>query len=101
PADLLHCRRFVVTDLITRYMEARGVTVKSFMNFTDLDDNTIQGAEQAGQPLGDFTENYIQGFLADIETLGVKHATGYPRASEHVEDMLGMARELMDKGYAY
>jgi len=101
PADLLHCRRFVVTDLVTRYMETRGLTVKSFMNFTDLDDNTIQGAEQAGEPLGDFTENYIQGFLADIETLGVKHATGYPRASEHVEDMLEMARDLVNKGYAY
>ena len=101
PADLLHCRRFVVTDLITRYMESKGYTVKSYMNFTDLDDNTIQGAEQAGEPLREFTERYIQGFMDDIETLGVKHAGGYPRASEHVEDMIEMSRELMQRGYAY
>ncbi len=101
PADLLHCRRFVVTDLITRYMEVKDLTVTSYMNFTDLDDNTIQGAEQAGEPLKDFTEQYIQGFMDDIETLGVKHAGGYPRASEHVEDMIEMSRELMRKGYAY
>ena len=101
PADLLHCRRFVVTDLITRYMEAKGFSVKSYMNFTDLDDNTIHGAEQAGKPLDEFTEQYIQGFMDDIETLGVKHALGYPRASEHVDDMIDMAKELMQKGFAY
>ncbi|MDJ0624336.1 MAG: cysteine--tRNA ligase [Desulfocapsaceae bacterium] len=101
PADLLHCRRFVVTDLITRYLEAKSVTVHSYMNFTDLDDNTIQGAGEAGEPLKEFTEKYIQGFMDDIETLGVKHAGGYPRASEHVDDMIEMSRELIQKGYAY
>lgn len=101
PADLLHCRRFVVTDLITRYLEAKNLTVHSYMNFTDLDDNTIQGAEKAGEPLNEFTERYIQGFMDDIETLGVKHAHGYPKASEHVNDMIEMSGELIRKGYAY
>ncbi len=101
PADLLLCRRFVVTDLITRTMEAKGLTVHSYMNFTDLDDNTIQGAEEVGEPLTEFTERYIQGFMDDIDTLGVKHATGYPKASEHVDDMIEMAGELIQKGYAY
>ena len=45
PAHLLLCRRFIVTDLITRYLEYKGMNVTSYMNFTDLDDNTIQGAE--------------------------------------------------------
>ena len=101
PADLLDCRRFVVTDLITRYLQAKGLQVKSYMNFTDLDDNTIQGAEQTGEPLAHFTERYITGFMEDIDTLGVERASGYPKASEHVDDMLEMARELVQKGFAY
>lgn len=101
PADLTHCRRFIVTDLITRYLEAKGMEVKSYMNFTDLDDNTIKGAEQAGEPLKEFTDKYINGFLQDINTLGVKKASGYPRASENVGEMIDMAKELIQKGYAY
>ena len=52
PANLSLCRRFVVADLIVRYLESRGYTVNSYMNFTDLDDNTISGAEKAGMELG-------------------------------------------------
>ncbi len=101
PADLLLCRRFVVSDLISRYLATKGMAVRSYMNFTDLDDNTIRCAEKAGVPLKEFTGRYIQEFMDDIDTLGVQHATGYPKASEHVEDMIAMARELVQKGYAY
>ena len=101
PANLLLCRRFVVSDLITRYLEAKGLTVESYMNFTDLDDNTIAGAEAAGQPLAQFTQRYIEDFMRDIDALGVKRATGYPKASEHVTDMIEIAHKLIHKGYAY
>jgi cysteinyl-tRNA synthetase len=101
PANLSLCRRFVVSDLITRTLEARGFQVDAYMNFTDIDDNTIAGAEQAGKPLAEFTEEYISGFLENIETLGVKPAKGYPRASENVGAMIEIAHELIHKGYAY
>lgn len=101
PANLSLCRRFVVADLIRRYLECKGYTVESFMNFTDLDDNTIAGAEKAGMPLKDFTEKYIAGFKEDLEILEVKKASGYPKASEHVADMIEITHELIHKGYAY
>ena len=101
PANLSLCRRFVVSDLIVRHLEARGFTVSSYMNFTDLDDNTINGAEKAGMPLKEFTEQYIQGFLSDIDTLGVRRATGYPKASDHVQDMIDISHKLIHKGFAY
>ena len=101
PANLQLCRRFVFSDLITRYLEAKGFTVAAYMNFTDIDDNTIAGAEIAGKPLAEFTGEYIDGFMADIDTLGVKRATGYPKASDHIGDMIEIAHELLHKGYAY
>lgn len=101
PASLSQCRRFVVSDIITRYLEAKGLEVRSYMNFTDLDDNTIQGAEKAGKPLNEFTQEFIGGFKHDMDLLGVKEATGYPKASENVDTMIEIAHSLLHKGYAY
>ncbi len=101
PPNLSLCRRFVVTDLITRYLESKGLTVDSYMNFTDLDDNTITGATKAGLELAEFTSRYIDGFMEAIDTLGVKRATGYPKASEHVADMIEISHTLIHKGFAY
>jgi cysteinyl-tRNA synthetase len=100
-ANLSHCRRFIVADLINRVLQSKGFNVRFFMNFTDLDDNTIQGAEKFKQPLTDFTESYIREFLADMDALGIKKATGFPRASQHVDDMIEIAAQLIKKGYAY
>lgn len=101
PPHLAHCRRFVVADLMTRYLQFRGYSVKSFMNFTDLDDNTIAGAEKAGMPLDEFTNQYIFAFRDAMATLGINDFSGYPRASEHVGDMIEITHELIHKGYAY
>jgi len=100
-ANLSHCRRFIVSDLINRVLESKGFNVHFYMNFTDLDDNTILGAEKSKQPLAEFTESYIREFKADMDALGVKQATGYPRASQHVKSMVDIAGQLIDKGYAY
>ncbi|TKB12236.1 cysteine--tRNA ligase [Desulforhopalus sp. IMCC35007] len=100
-ANLSLCRRFIVSDLITRTLETKGMQVDAYMNFTDIDDNTIAGAEKAGQGLTEFTEGYIKGFLEDMDTLGVKRAKGYPKASENVGSMVEIAHELLHKGYAY
>ena len=101
PSNLQLCRRFIVSDLIHRYLEFKGMNVVSCMNFTDLDDNTIAGAEKTGQPLEEFTGKYIDDFLKDMDVLGVKRVSHYPRASESVEDMIATTHDLIHKGYAY
>lgn len=102
--DLIHLgvsRRFVVADLLRRYLEFKGFEVLHIMNITDLHDRTIQGAEARGVPLGEFTQQYIEEFLKDIDALRVKRASYYPKASEHVEDMIELGRTLLKKGFAY
>lgn len=99
--DMGHCRRLVVADMFTRYLTVKGFDVKSYMNFTDLDDNTIAGAAKADMPLQEFTEKHIDEFMDAIELLGLKKATGYPKASEHVGDMIEITHDLIHKGYAY
>ena len=99
--NLAHCRRFIVADLISRALRFCGYTVASYMNFTDLDDNTIAGAIAASEDLRDFTGRYIAEFKQAAETLGVEPAAGHPLASEHVADMIEIAHTLIHKGYAY
>lgn len=100
-ANLAHCRRFVFADLVNRYLTIKGYDVHYYMNFTDLDDNTILGAAMSGKSLAEFTSTHIAEFEQDIKDLGVKKATGYPRASEYVEEMIEIAHTLMHKGFAY
>jgi cysteinyl-tRNA synthetase len=99
--NIAHCRRFIVADLINRYLRFRGYAVELYMNFTDLDDNTITGAINAGADLREFTGKYIDEFKQAVEILNVEQATGYPLASEHVGDMIEIAHDLIHKGYAY
>ncbi len=95
------CRRFVFSDLLYRYLAYRDLDVTHVMNITDLDDNTIHGSEAAGQSLKEYTSYYIDRFMADMEDLNIIAAERYPRASDHVDDMVKIATRLYEKGHAY
>ena len=101
PIHIGQCRRFVFSDLLRRYLEFKGFEVTHIMNVTDLDDRTIQGAEKAEKPLKEFTEKYYNEFLEDLDSLNIKRAFKYPKASEHIDDMIDVAGKLLEKGYAY
>jgi cysteinyl-tRNA synthetase len=98
---LTEARRLMVADLLRRYLEFRGFHMQQVVNLTDLDDRTIQGAAAAGLSLEDFTQRYIDEFFQDIDVLRLRRAEAYPRVTAHVEDMVALARRLMEKGYAY
>lgn len=95
------CRRFLLSDLIRRYMEFKGYQVTHIMNVTDLDDRTIEDAGKTDMSLKDFTDKYYQAFIEDLDRMRIKRATKYPRASEHVDDMIKVTKKLLEKGYAY
>jgi cysteinyl-tRNA synthetase len=95
------CRRFIFADMLRRYMELKGFEVEHVMNVTDLDDRTIKGAEDEGTSLKEFTDRHFTAFMEDLDRLNIKKASAYPRASEHVEDMIDLTGKLLEKGYAY
>jgi cysteinyl-tRNA synthetase len=101
PIHVGQCRLFVLSDLIRRYLEFKGYQVTHIMNVTDLDDRTIQGAEAAGESLKVFTSRYYEAFLKDLEWLNVDFASEFPKASDHVEYMIEITQQLLEKGYAY
>jgi len=94
-------RHVIMADLLKRYLKFRGFEVLHVMNIVDIDDRTINATAETGQDLKEFTEKYFQEFLRDCETLGVERADEYPRAGDHVEDMIALADKLVEKGLAY
>ncbi len=94
-------RRYVFADILCRYLAFRGYDVTHIMNITDYDDKTIQGSEAAGEDLKEFTGRYIELFKKDLEALQIKPADHYPKASEHVNEMVELTRDLVDIGAAY
>jgi len=101
PPHIGNMRSFIMADLIRRYLEFRGFGVKQVMNLTDIDDKTIRDSGKEGIGLKEFTERYIRIFFDYLDMLNVKRATIYPKATENVNEMIEMVRELVKKGYAY
>ena len=94
-------RRYVFADQLCRYLRYRGLDVHHIVNIADLDDKTIQGSEQAGMDLDQFARGHIEQFIDDLTVLNVQPAEKYPKASEHVEDMVAVSQRLVNKGLAY
>jgi len=95
------CRRFVFSDLLCRYLEFRGYSVNHIMNITDIDDKTIDGSEKADQELKEFTSGHVESFEEDLAALRIKPASKYPKASEHIDEMVAVSEKLVKKGHAY
>jgi cysteinyl-tRNA synthetase len=94
-------RRYVFADQLCRYLGYRGYRVQHIVNIADLDDKTVRASEKSGQELGTFAESHIAQFKKDLAALAVKPATKYPRASEHVGEMVALAQKLVNRGFAY
>jgi len=94
-------RRLLLADLLRRHLELKGYQVDHTVSLTDLDDRTIEGAEAAGKELKEFTDRFFEALMEDLETLNIRKGAQFPRASENVEDMIQLARQLLEKGYAY
>src|SRR5438477_140022 len=92
-------RTFLFEDVLRRHFRAGGHRVTQVMNLTDVDDKTIRGAQEAGVPLPDFTAKYSDAFFRDIRRLNVQPAERYPRATEHVGEMIDLIRRLHERGH--
>jgi len=100
-AHIGNFRTFVFEDVLRRYLRFKGFRVRQVMNITDVEDKIIKGIKESHKPLKEHTRFYEAAFMADLQTLGIEQADVYPRATEHIEDMVRLINVLLDKGYAY
>jgi cysteinyl-tRNA synthetase len=96
-----HARTIIVFDVLRRYLLSRGLNVVFVQNFTDVDDKIINRAKAEGVQARDIAERYIKSYFKDFESLNVLKADYYPRATEHIGDMIRLIDGLVKKGDAY
>jgi cysteinyl-tRNA synthetase len=102
--DYVHignARAFVVADVVRRYLEYKGFKVRLICNVTDIDDKTINRANDSGmsvQQLGDF---FTEAYLKDMALLNIKEADVSPKATKHVPEIIETIETLVKNGYAY
>ena len=96
-----HAMSYIVFDVIKRYLEFCGYRVKHVQNFTDIDDKTIDRANQAGISVQELTEGLIDHYFAEMEALNITRADIYPMATEEIPKIIEVIEGLIQKGYAY
>ncbi len=97
-------RTFISLDVLRRALKyVGGFDVRQVVNFTDVDDKTINGATREGVPLGEYTERYIAAFHDDCASLGLEPAEENPRATDpaNIQAMGDMVATLEQKGHTY
>jgi len=100
-AHIGNFRSYVFVDILRRYLEYSGYKVDHIMNLTDIDDKTIKRSGEEGITLKELTEKYSREFFKDLESLNIKKAGAYPRATDFIEDMIKATEILEKKGFAY
>lgn len=94
-------RRFVIGDMLARYLVLKGFTVRHEINIIDMADNSVKKAAEADMDLESYTEQHVRSFLKDMSTLNMSDDILYPRASRNVDAMIELTQKLVEKGYAY
>ena len=96
-------RTFVAQDVLRRYLKYKGYRVTQVVNFTDVDDKTIAGAQAAGLPLREYTDKYIGYYYQDADSLHIERVEHYPRAADpqYLAAMVELVKKLEERGHTY
>ena len=96
-----HARTIIVFDVLRKYLESKGREIEFIQNFTDVDDKIINKANTENTTAEEISTRYIENYFRDFDGLNVKRATNYPKATEHIEDIVKFIEELIKKNVAY
>ena len=101
PAHLGNFRTFLFEDLLRRVILLRGWKINQVMNLTDVDDKIIKSASERGISISEVTQPITDIFHADRQFLRIQDAELYPRATDHIAEMIAIVEKLVARGLAY
>jgi len=96
-----HARTIIVFDVLRKFLESKGTEIELVQNFTDVDDKIINRANSENTTAKEVSTRYIENYYRDFDKLNVKRATNYPKATEHIEDIIKFIEKLIEKQIAY
>ncbi len=113
-AHIGNFRAYVFADILRRYIEWKGYRVLQVMNLTDVghmtmddvadstgEDKIEKKAREEKKDPWQISSFYAGAFFEDIKKLNIKPAMAYPKATEHVKEMIKLAEKLIKNGHAY
>jgi cysteinyl-tRNA synthetase len=112
PVHLGNLRSYLLADWLRRTLTYFGNRVTAVKNVTDVghmrqdvvdrgEDKVIAAALAEGKTPKEIAEYYEAAFHEDERRLGILPATSFPRATDHVPEMVSIIRTLVDRGLAY
>ena len=96
-----HARTIIVFDVLRKYLESKKQQVELIQNFTDVDDKIINRAKDEKVSAQEISKRYIENYFRDFDKLNIQRATNYPKATEHIDDIIEFIKKLIEKGIAY
>ena len=111
-AHLGNLRSFMLYDLIRRALQYEGFEVEEVMNITDVGHMTDESSTEAVDKMQlamedeglaplEIAEKYTTAVLEDADALGIRRADRYPKATEHIHEMIDLTETLIERGHAY
>ena len=111
-AHIGNLRTYLMADWIRRGLEVQGLSVVHVKNITDVghmrqemlergEDKVIASALAEGKTPRQIADFYTEAFHRDEAKLGILPATHFPRATDHVDEMIRITERLVERGYAY
>ena len=100
-AHVGHAMSALVFDIMRRYLEYRGYTVKHVMNYTDVDDKIIMRANELGEEPLKLSQRYIEDYDNDLKNLNILPATSNPQVSKTMPLIIKFVEGLIKKEAAY
>jgi cysteinyl-tRNA synthetase len=101
PPHVGHGRATLVYDILRRYLEWRGITVRLVSNITDIDDKIINRANDEHRDWHEIATKCESVWFRAMDGIGVARPTDIPHATDWVDQMVAMIGELVDRGRAY
>lgn len=101
PSHIGHMVGPVIFDTVKRYLTYLGYRVTWVVNITDVDDKLIVRARELGTTVKELAERMTADYLDCLKKLNVTGIDRFPRATEHIAEMIEILRGLIAKGHAY
>ena len=96
-----NARPLVVFDILFKILKKEFSSVTYVRNITDIDDKIIKSSQEQNISTIELTEKVIKSFKDDCKFLNCDDPTHQPKATEHIDLMIEMINDLINKGYAY
>ncbi|MDP3015257.1 MAG: cysteine--tRNA ligase [bacterium] len=100
-AHIGNLRTYIFEDILRRTLEYNGYKIKQVMNITDVEDKIIKKAKAEKKDIFEITKPYTKIFFGDLKKLNIEKSEFYPKATEHIKEMVCLIKKLIAKGFAY